>query len=351
MWISIGKDIFENSDFEGLSYIFHILSWSPKNSISRYNVLIDLEDIKQLENYTKLKEVVQNIDLLLEKEFDDFINTKPKNSKADFNITNKKDVSNFNIEESIRFFGQPVSIVLENNKNDAYFIKSIIEHLDTSSVLKEHLKNGWIKFENAGGCSNVKNFLEGELNSFEDLAYRNHRNKFDYYRGIVILDSDKDYPTQSIQPKYVILLKFLKSIGLKDNIHILEKRMMDNYMPDEVFDEISLELTNSKDDTILKKWINVYKNLNSTQKDFLKYYDGFSLDFGNLSLDVQTLYHNQQGANFDILKSGFKYKVKGFKNEFPLKFSTSSRVNKHTLQSRSGSEELKEILSKISKLL
>lgn len=351
MWISIDKDIFENSDFEGLSYIFHILSWSPKNSISRYNILIDLEGIKQLENYTKLKEVVKDIDFLLEKEFDDFISTKPKNSKADFNITNKKDVSNFNIEESIRFFSQPVSIILENNKNDAYFIKSIIEYLDTNGVLKEHLKNGWIKFENAGGCSNVKNFLEGELNSFEDLAFRNHRNKFDYYRGIVILDSDKDYPTQSIQPKYGILLNFLESIGLKDNIHILEKRMMDNYMPDEVFDEIILELTNSKDDGILKKWINVYKNLDSTQKDFLKYYDGFSFDFNNLTVGVQTLYNNQQGANFDILKSGFKYKVKGFKNEFPLKFSTSSRVNKHTLESRSGSNELNLILSKISKLL
>lgn len=351
MWISVNKDIFENSDFEGLNYIFHILSWSPKNSISRYNVLIDLEAIKQLENYAKLKEVVKDIDLLLEKEFDDFFNTKPKNSKADFNITNKKDVTNFNIEESIRFFSQPVSIVLENNKNDAYFIKSIIENLDTRSVLKEHLKNGWIKFENAGGCSNVKNFLEGELNSFEDLAYRNHRNKFDYYRGIVILDSDKDYPNQLIQPKYVILVKYLESIGLKENIHILEKRMMDNYMPDEVFDEIILELTNSKDDVILKKWINVYKNLNPAQKDFLKYYDGFSFDFGNLPLYIQTLYANQKGANFSLLQNGFKYKGKRFKNEFPLKFSTSSRVNKHTLESRSDSDELNVILGKISKLL
>jgi hypothetical protein len=351
MWISIGKDIFENSDFEGLSYIFHILSWSPKNSISRYNILIDLESIKELENYAKLKAVIKDIDFLLEKEFDDFINSKPKNSKADFNITNKKDVSNFNIEESIRFFNQPVSIVLENNKNDAYFIKSIIEHLDASSVLKEHLKNGWIKFENAGGCSNVKNFLEGELNSFEDLAYRNHRNKFDYYRGIVILDSDKDYPTQSIQPKYIILHTYLESIGLKDNIHILQKRMMDNYMPDEVFDEIFLELTNSKDDIALKKWINVYKKLDSTQKDFLKYYDGFSQDFENLSIEVQTLYHNQQGANFYILKNGFKYKKYAFKNEFPLKFSTSSRVSKYTLESRAGSDELNVILDKISKLL
>ena len=351
MWISINKDIFENSDFEGLSYIFHILSWSPKNSISRYNILIDLEGIKQLDNYTRLKEVVKNIDSLLEKEFDDFINTKPKNSKADFDITNKKDVFNFNIEESIRFFSQPVSIVLENNKNDAYFIKSIIEYLDTSNVLKEHIKNGCIKFENAGGCGNVKNFLEGELNSFEDLAYRNNRNKFDYYRGIVILDSDKDYPTQSIQTKYVILLKFLESIGLKDNIHILEKRMMDNYMPDEVFDEIILELTNSKDDAILKRWINVYKKLDSIQKDFLKYYDGFSLDFNNLTPEVKLLFNNQMGANFDILKSGFKYRGKGFKNEGPLKFFTSSRVNRHTLESRSGSDELNVILSKISKLL
>mgnify|MGYP000727038757 CR=1 FL=1 len=62
----------------------------------------------------------------------------------------------------------------------------------------------------------------------------------------------------------------LESIGIK--VHILKKRAMENYMPDEVFDEIILELTNSKDDAILKRWINVYKKLDSIQKDFLKYY-------------------------------------------------------------------------------
>jgi hypothetical protein len=34
-----------------------------------------------------------------------------------------------------------------------------------------------------------------------------------------------------------------------------------------------------------------------------------------------------------------------------LKFSTSSRVNKHTLESRAGSDELNAILGKVSKLL
>ena len=219
-------------------------------------------------------------------------------------------------------------------------------------VLKEHIENGWIKFENAGGCSNIKNFIEGELKSFEDLASRNNRDMFDYYKAFIVLDSDKEYENQSQKQQYNILIQFLNSINIDSSkYHILSKRMMENYMPDEVFDEIFLELTSSKDDTYLKKWINVYKNLSSSQKDYLKYYDGFSYDFDGLIPEVKAIYENQQGVNFEILRNGFKYKGKSFKNKFPLKFSTSSRVNKHTLENRANSNELKGVLDKITKLI
>lgn len=355
MWIKIEIDIFKNSDFEGLNYIFNILSWSPPNSISRYNIFIDLEEIKHLENYTKLKGLKNDLELLIEKQFDDFINSKSKNSKTDFQISNEKTLTAFNIEESIRFFGQPVSIVLENSKNDAYFIKAIIEYFDKVGVVKEHLKNGWIAFENAGGCTNVQNFIEGELKSFEDIASRNNRNTFDYFRGFVVLDSDKEYPSQLQKNQYIVLCDWLNSISLNDKFHIFAKRMMENYMPDEVFEDIKSHLVTTKGDISLIKWINVYLSLTKTeQKDYLNIKSGFSKEKDNVGnrkpilTEILNLY-NISKHDFDILDIGFNFP--NFKTSFPELFVKSPRVNKFTLDKRANTNELDEILDKISKLL
>jgi len=360
MWIEIDKNIFENSDFKGLNFLFQILSWYPLGSIPRYNIFIDLEKIKSTHNYQKLRNAEKDIDLLIETQFNDFINENKKAKTRDYIISSTKGEKNFDVEEAIRFFNQPVSIILENNKNDAYFIKAIIYHFDSLGKIKEHLKNGWIKFENAGGCTNVSNFIEGELKSFEELASRNNKNSSDYFRGIIILDSDREYQNQPIKNQYQILTSDLKTKNI-NNFHILEKRTMENYMPDDVFKEIEAELTKSEKE--LRLWINVYKNLDSTQKDYLNFNKGFSRDFADLDMNIRTLYANLSTTNFAILKKGFNFNEKnvkgikqnqdlekGFKNSFPKKFE-SSRVNKYTLFQRANSNELEDILNKINQLL
>lgn len=357
MWIEITKDVFEESDFKGLNYLFQILSWYP-NNIPRYNVFIDFENVEDTENYSKLKGAEIKFDDFIISQFDYFVQSSPRGKLKDFYVSNKRDTKHFNIAEAIRFFSQPVSIILENNKNDSYFIKAIIYHFDYSGILKEHVHNGWIKFENAGGCSNVHNFIEGELKSYEELASRNVRNTFQYYRGLVILDSDKEYSTQTVKMQYQNLLNYLNLKTIP--FHILEKRMMENYMPNEVIDEIETTLTNSALDNELRLWINVYKHLSDEQKDYLKYYDGFNREFLDLDVNVQTLYQNQVPTNFEILKKGFKYRSREnidgeesneFKNAFPKKFITSNVVNPQTLSNRVNSNELLDILNKINQLI
>ena len=368
MWIEINNDIFEKRDFKGLNYLYQILSWYPKGSIPRYNIFIDLEKVRHTANYQKLKSTETDFDLLLEKQFDDYINDNKKHSSRSYSISRQKKERHFNIEEAIRFFNQPVSIILENNKNDAYFIKAIIYYFDKSGfdksgIVKEHLKNGWIKFENAGGCDNVSNFIEGELKAFGDLASRSGKETFDYFRGLIILDSDKEYANQPLKDGHDKLERYFKKNNFA-NYHILEKRMMENYMPDEVFDDILRELTNSTLDKELKDWINVYKYLSKIQKDYLKYYDGWpKKEYDDLDINVKKLYANQHPSNFRILKKGFKYIDKklrteddtkdesNFKNAFPQKFINSTSVNKKSLEMRADSDELDVILSKISQLL
>ena len=319
MWIEIHKDIFEKSEFDGLDYLFRILSWYPQHSIKRYNIFIDLEKIKSTENYSKFKLIQKDFDLFIDQQFNDFITESQNKNLKDYSVAieNRRNHPKiFNIEEAIRFFKQPVSIILENNKNDAYFIKAIIHHFDSFGKVIEHLKNGWIKFENAGGCSNVANFIEGELKIFEDLALRNKKETFDYFRGMIILDSDKESMEQPIKTQYLNLESYLNSKKInQDRYHFLEKRMMENYMPDEVFEEIEHELT--RRDKKLKSWIISYKQLDSARKDFLKYFE----DMGS-----------------------------EFKTSFPKRFE-SANVNKYTLKARANSDELERILNKISQLL
>lgn len=370
MWVEIDQDIFQSSEFKGLNYLYQILSWSPSGSIPRYNVFVDLEKVKNTENYKKLKGVEVKFDEYLTSKFDEFVTSKPKTAKRDYVVTTQKNKKHFNIEEAIRFFTQPISIILENSKNDSCFIVAIINHFEEDNIAKEHLQNGWINFENIGGCTNTENFMDSFLSVFEDLAAKNNRELSDYFRGLIILDSDKEYPSQP--PKHTKLIYSLNEKGIS-HIHILEKRMMENYMPDEVFDELKTLYAKKDRYRDLVAWINVYQHLTNEQKDYLKYYDGFNGDQSTLDSNVRAVYASLSTTNFGILQNGFKYEGGDFKNQFPLLFIepkketteiydktgrkivyenfTNKIVNKTTLSKRCASNELQVIFDKIKELL
>lgn len=348
MWIEIDKTIFENSDFKGLNYLFQILSWFPTGSIPRYNIFIDKELCKETDNYNTLCTIENKFDELIETEFDKYINDSSNTTLRDYTVSiDNYGFKRLNIEEAIRFLNQPVSIVVENNKNDAYFIKSIIYNFDTTGIIIQHLNNGWIQFDNAGGCGNVENFIEGDLKIFEDLAIRNNTYPEKYFRGLIILDSDKQFKNESKKNLHENLERYLNR--KKISYHILYKRMMENYMPDEVYDSIGFKTNDHK----LKNWISAYKYLNDDQKDFLNISSGFPKDeYGNrkqLDINVVNLFDSISPKNIDILDKGFKYP--NFKNAFPELFLVSDRVNRFSLENRSKSNELNEILDKIKKML
>jgi hypothetical protein len=363
MRIEISKDIFENSDFQGLAYIFQILTWSPVNSIPRYNVFINTDKISHTLNYKKLvflnpqTETIQA--KIIDEEFTEAILTSKQNANINFRITNKKGSKNFTIEEAIRFFSQPVSIVLENNKNDSYFVEAIIYHFDKDGIVKEHLRNGWLRFENAGGYRNVRNFLEGCFKSFDDLASRNNREPSHYYRGMILLDSDKNYTSEPIKQHYNHLINDFPII----TFHILGKRAMENYMPDEVYEDIKHEINlNKTEHNNWKKmivWIDTFLHLSNEQKNFLNISDGFPKHIDKESKErkpikkeiLELFVLTEAIQNFQVLDEGFSYKGKEFKNEFPLHFLKSLKVNKQSLSERDGKNELQEILSKIYKLI
>ncbi|MFK7797468.1 MAG: hypothetical protein AB8E82_08435, partial [Aureispira sp.] len=260
-------------------------------------------------------------------------------AQPDHCISTQKKTNHWSIEEAIPFFQQPVSILVENNKNDAYFVRAIIYYFGTNKV-KEHLKNGWIRFENAGGCGNVRNFLKGALTVFEDLGSRYNKHVGAYFRGLIVLDSDKEWPTQPDQ--HTKLKRELSQEDKINNVHVLKKRMIENYMPDEVFGEI----LNGEHQRVAHKektWIQTYLRLTPKQKDYIKMEKNKNTTFAD------SLFDSISEADRAILKEGFSYPK--IKNNLPLLFKHSPQVHKQTLKKRCKSTDINELQTIVDKII
>lgn len=365
MWINITKEIFEKAEFKSLNFLYQILSWYPSDSSSRYSIVVDTNKIERTENFIKLLSIEKNLKEFLDIELTNFV-TNNSNISYKIGYENKQD--NFNVEEAIIFFNQPVSIILENNKNDSQFILAIFKYFGNKDKFSEYIKNGWITFENAGGCSNIANFVEGFLTKFNSIAEKNNKKVSDYFRGFVIIDSDKEFEKQA--SKHTSLINKLQLLGIDTNVHILEKRMMENYLPKEVFENLYTQNT-IQNNSELKNWLDVYLNLTDCKQfDFLNITDGFppkKAKFNNngsrksVHSEILNLFSlSESDLNFKKLDNGFKFKgfdklgnLKSdgsFKEVFPNLFKKPI-VSKQTLESRDGNGELQKIANKISNLI
>lgn len=332
MIVEIKKDLFDEAEFKTLNYLIQLLTYKQ-----RYELFIEWSLINETEFYKNL-DIDEKLDI--EANYNKIIST---GEEPRYFVSNSG--TDFNMDEAIRFFNQPVSIVLENSLNDQYFLRAIIKYFDASKEIAKHLECGWIQFENAGGCTNVKNFIEGKLRAFNSLSKGNSH----YLRCFVLLDSDKNYPNATIKQEYISLLDFLESNKVTQ--HILEKRCMENYMPNAVFDSIAA--INSE----LQNWYSCYMYLSPEQKDFLNISNGFSKKKsdstpiklrGELDQEIQHLYSDVSEPNYDTLNKGFN--LARFKTEFPKHFE-HHQVHKESLNNRCNSNELQEIVDNIMDLL
>ncbi len=370
MWIKISNRIFESADFKSLNYLYQILSWSPAGSFPRYSIAVDTEGVGNSTNFKQLLTIESDLKEFLDLEYADFVNSSAYNSDETYTISNTNKKKNFNIEEAILFFNQPVSIVLENNKNDSQFIEAIIKNFGNKNgknLAQQHLDCGWLQFENAGGCSNIPNFLESVLKRFTKIAEKNKRPLSTYFRGLIILDSDRDFKAQPC--KHSSLTSKLTKLGIKE-YHILKKRAMENYLPKEVFIDIQQQLANNKNAVEIKEWLDVFLTFSDEQLDYVNIATGFppkSKKYDNngkrvpVENEILTLFNMKiTDSNFEKIDLGFKFQGvshnnnlktdSSFKNEFPNLFR-KSKVTQQSLNVRDGENELTEILQKITNLL
>lgn len=251
-------------------------------------------------------------------------------------------VNNFNLEEANLYLKQPLILILENSLNDGHFVTSLLKNFPKSgNLIAKHKSNRWLEYGNGNGSNGIINFIQEKLDYYNDLP---KANKFKYLRCFVLIDSDSEYPNMQCSESKKKLLRFLDENEVP--YHLLEKREMENYLPDEVIETIE----GSED------FISAYLRLELIQKDYFDLEKGFpDKNFDKFDENIRNLYHNLSTQDISIFR---KQRLKidgGFKSEMPKLFS-HARVNQASLKKKVSHQakdpnELETILSKISSLL
>lgn len=259
---------------------------------------------------------------------------------GDCKIMNTGDVHSdlpyFSIDEGIKYLAQPLTVIMENNNNDAKFIDTLIECYNRVDLQKA-MEERWLTYDNAGGCSNVPNLIRRMLTQYGG--------KSKFLRCYVILDSDAFYPGH-INPNAEATREYLRENGIPH--HVWEKRMMENYIPSEALPE--------------SPWKQAYVHMTPQQQDYYNIPDGFRKDeHFNRSRNIvtdrtcllqeqATFYETVSDTNYAILYNGLE--LSNFKEAFPELYANRDNVNYETLQNRIAHQnnpyELEDVLNEIA---
>lgn len=341
MKVRIDKSVFADANDRNkqleLSFLLHIILYKE-----RYELKISDEEILYTEGFGQLMQSEREyIEHVIEMDIVTSSNSYDCEVKTGGEAEYTQKV--FSAEEAIIYLLQPLSVILENGLNDSYFMNAVFKLFDATGLLTRFVKEGWIRYENAGGCMNVKNFLKARVLQFAG--------KQKFLRCFVLLDGDRRYPTDVMaDEKYKKLKEQMDTWRV--GYHVLEKRCMENYMPDEAMREVA-----GKE---FQEWFNAYKNLSPVQKDFFSIAKGFEADITKedkkvvlrkeslltnkdkrrkksyvkvfLPHEEQLFYASVSTGNFLHLEKGLK--IGNFKVRFPEMFGNTVFIYKANLLQR-----------------
>ena len=248
--------------------------------------------------------------------------------------------------EANQFLSQPLKIILENSENDAHFMNAIFRCFKSeSNNMLEKISQRVVVYDmGAGSCIEQK--IRTELNGFNGAGFpkENH----EYLRCLVVMDSDKKSPTDELKQGTLNIIELLEANNIV--YHVLEKREMENYLPDEVFDDLPEQ----------REFIEAYLRMKPSQKDYFDIENGFpDLNFDSFDDKIKELYTSLSKEDINTfrkigLKDLFENVEGNFKNEFPKLFSSEKITKKNLMEKVShqdDSDELKTLGKKVRELL
>jgi hypothetical protein len=282
-----------------------------------------------------------------------FVSSSQQVSNTKIVIISNVNLGAFSLKEAIKYIEQPFSLIIENRLNDAPFVDSLIKHFPKQAKkIEVHKKERWFKY-GMGGGSTIIHDLRAEMRSFYNPIFKKHASE--YLRCFVLIDSDRNYPNEEFKNDTKKLIQFLERC--KVPYHILEKREMENYLPAEVFSEI----------TDNREFVDAYLRLEPTQKDFFDMEKGFEdKSLESHSEEIRQLYKSVPLKDFAVFRKKSLSLINdgknNFKSDFPKLF-LSPKVTKENLLARCAHHsndknlhpynpnELPDLLTEITSLL
>lgn len=337
MVIEIQSDLFHDSN--NLSDINYLLTIFSDNR--RYSYYCDVQEIEGTDVFKNLIPIHRD---LIKENYNSIVT---QSTKINYFVSETNSDGFLNIQEAKLFFNQPFILVLENSNNDGYFVDALINNFKKrGKKLLKYKENRWLEYGMGGGCDNIIHFISTLLKSYEAIGLPKESKK--YIRCMVLIDSDKEFATNESKPDRKKLFSFLKDNSIP--YHELEKREMENYIPDEVLESIPE----------IDAYIQSYLSLSPLQKDYFDLEKGFNnKPLESFSEEIQDLYSNLDKNEIGILRQGMTIdkfeKNRKFKSEFPKLFA-HEKVTQETLKTRTlhqsiDPNELQTVLDKITKLL
>lgn len=339
MTFTILKDVFEDNSASTIKVLDTIWLSVGERHTFYINIIDDIEVLRNSEWFKDLRPIYRE-------EIEMYITRSVQSSHpSSVLIVSNQSEGYYSLIEACEILTKPVTLILENAENDAHFVRALLKNFKRKGKkIEKHLKNGWLEF-GMGGGSAIPDFIEAKKHRFEQDRDIFPKESFQYLRCFVLVDSDKSYLHQPLKPEKQSLVQYLEENQVP--YHILIKREIENYLPEVVFSEII-----SNDD-----YIRCYLELSNIQKDYFDIEKGFNNKrFEQLSPEIQSLYEGVSVANKEIFRNKKLEMIDGngnklsVKKELPKLFLSKS-VTQEGLQNRAGSNELQEILEKISQFL
>lgn len=330
MVVKLEEDLFRQENLQNLRGLIWLATYK-----GRYDLVADIAAIGP--DLDRLDGADQEV---LTERFERWM--QEGNPEAHVVVSSSEQPDHFTLEEAITYLNQPLKILLENSDNDANFLNALLKHFKKKGKKISRFKgNQFLEYANAGGKTNVEHYIRGELRKYGSLPKESQR----YLRLFVLVDSDSEHKGEE-KPAITALKTYLESLGVP--YHILTKREMENYLPDEVIQSVE----GSPD------FIQAYLRLQPEQKDYFDLEKGFP-DQNRSQVEqakgeaFRMLYESVSGADWQVFRRQ-NFGLSDFKNALPRLFE-AEQVTQETLQARvahqDNPDELKDILDAITRCL
>jgi len=130
----------------------------------------------------------------------------------------ERQIPRLNLDDALMLAEAPLRIVVENRRNDGAFVGHIIP-APRRAAFERALNRGWLRFEHGGG-DDVIGYAQ---------ALADHPNEV--LRAWALLDSDASAQNK---PSTKALARRTALVNAKVNVHLLERRAIENYLPPSV---------------------------------------------------------------------------------------------------------------------